>query len=237
MRRFGTLTLAFLLTAFVHVQAQSYVEAGGFIGFANYQGDLAHAPIEFGETKYSFGGFVKYPYSSKLHLKAHLYYGRISGDDLNASEVGTQNRNWRFTADLYEVAVGADFLPFGKTRFNEVGLFRPQINPFITIGVGSTFANKNLDYSQSGIPLANLRTTFPEPDDKDNFLVFPVGGGLRIDFTQWTTLSGEIGWRYTQSDYIEGVSVNGIAAGPDWYFFMGVTFSTYFGEQEDFGLR
>jgi hypothetical protein len=135
---------------------------------------------------------------------------------------------------MAEVSIQAEWLPFGKYRFNKVGLFRPQINPFLTLGIGSSFAvNKNLEWQNSGV---QPRIGFPEEEDKDNFLIIPIGGGIRFDVTQWTTLAAEAGWRYAQSDYLDGVSINGNPDKNDWYFFMGFTLSTYIGEQEDFGL-
>lgn len=230
MNRLFTLTLIFSLFA-VGLQAQRYAELGGFFGIANYQGDLVNRPIEFRETKYSFGGFAKYHYSNKLHFRAQLYYARISGDDIHGDNA---IRNWRFTADMAEASIQMEWLPFGKYRFNKVGLFRPQINPFLSIGIGSSFAiNKDLEWQNSGI---TPRISFPEEMDKDNFLVIPIGGGIRFDLTQWTTLAAEAGWRYAQSDYLDGVSENGNPLKKDWYFFMGFTLSTYIGDQEDFGL-
>lgn len=236
--------ILFFVCGLCVAQAQRYVEVGGFIGFANYQGDLAEDPIEFGETRYSFGGFAKYHYSRKLHLRAQLYYGRISGNDANKVENGPFPRNWSFTADIYEASIQAEFLPFARPRIDRVGLFHPQINPFLSLGIGSSFATKTLSRDNTswreGLrednPPGDYATSFKEPGDQDNFLVIPIGGGLRFDFTQWTTLAGEFGWRYTRSDYVDGVSVNGNPDKPDWYFFVGVTLSTYFGEQEDYGL-
>ncbi|MEN0049586.1 MAG: DUF6089 family protein [Bacteroidota bacterium] len=218
------------------LSAQKYFELGGFIGFAGYQGDLTEDPIDIGETKYSFGGFAKYHYNRKLHLRGQLYYGRISGADANSTSQGLRNRDWSFTADLAEVSIAMEILPFGKSRIDRVGLFRPQINPFISFGIGLTFTNEEIDYEHNPFNSMGKRISFPEANATNNFLVIPAGAGLRFDFTQWTTLAGEFGFRYTQSDYVDGISENALAAGPDWYFFVGVTLSTYFGQQEDYGL-
>ncbi|MEM1325399.1 MAG: DUF6089 family protein [Bacteroidota bacterium] len=244
MNRLFTITFLFCLLA-ATTQAQRYAELGGFFGIANYQGDLANRPVEFRETKYSFGGFAKYHYANKLHFRAQLYYARISGDDVHAPDPGIVIRNWRFTSDLAEASIQMEWLPFAKYRFNKVGLFRPQINPFLSIGIGSSFAiNKTVEWQNSGLDFSRLGIKFPEEDDKDNFLIIPVGGGIRFDVTQWTTFAAEAGWRYANSDHLDGVSANGDGLmkepgdriNKDWYFFMGFTLSTYIGEQEDFGL-
>lgn len=241
MNRLFTLTLIFSLFA-IALQAQRYAELGGFFGIANYQGDLVNRPVEFRETKYSFGGFVKYHYSNQIHFRAQLYYARISGDDIHGANAV---RNWRFTSDIAEASIQMEWLPFAKRRFNKASMFRPQINPFVSIGIGSSFAvNKELIWQETGYDLEQLGMKFPEDDNHDNFLIIPVGGGIRFDLTQWTTIAGEAGWRYANSDYLDGVSLNGdgfnkpegYKVNKDWYFFMGFTLSTYIGEQEDFGL-
>lgn len=238
MRFVGTLTLLLYFNSCI--VAQNFVEVGGIIGFANYQGDLTQVPITFGETKYSFGGFAEYHYNPKLHFRIQGFYGRISGDDANG-DASRQTRNWSFQADMLEASVQMLIMPFAKPRINKVGLFRPQINPYLGVGVGLSFAaRKELNLNRDGSTFNFERLPFPdfppEPDDRDNFLVFPVGGGIRFDLTQWTTLSADFAWRYTNSDYLDGVSKNGADDGPDWYIFLGVSLSTYFGEQEDYGL-
>ncbi|MEM9884817.1 MAG: DUF6089 family protein [Bacteroidota bacterium] len=234
MKYIGIFTLLFFIID-APIAAQKYFELGGFIGFAGYQGDLTEDPIDIGETKYSFGGFAKYHYSRKLHLRGQFYYGRISGADANSTNPGLRNRDWSFEADLAEISIAAEILPFGKSRIDRVGLFRPQINPFISIGIGLTFTDEDIKYEHNPFKFGE-RISFPEDEATNNFLIIPIGAGLRFDFTQWTTLAGEFGFRYTQSDYVDGISKNARDAGPDWYFFIGATFSTYIGEQEDYGL-
>ncbi|MEN0047441.1 MAG: DUF6089 family protein [Bacteroidota bacterium] len=233
MNRFTTLTLALLFLSFSAI-SQKYVELGGFMGIANYQGDLNNRPIEFRESKYSFGGFIKYHYGNKLHFRGQVYYARISGDDVH-SEGKKKERGWSFATDMAEASIQLEWLPFAKYRFNRVGLFRPQINPFVSIGIGSSFTiNKDVAFNINTSTKPEI--SFPEPEDKNNFLIVPVGGGIRFDFTQWTTIAGEVGWRYTRSDYLDGISRHANPDKPDWYFFFGATLSTYFGQQEDYGF-
>ncbi|MEN0047442.1 MAG: DUF6089 family protein [Bacteroidota bacterium] len=236
MKQIIILTLALCFSCGL-MKAQKYVEVGGFIGFAGYQGDLTEDPIDFRETKYSFGGFATYHYNRKLNLRGQVYYGRISGADANSTSKGLRNRDWSFNADLIEASISAEWMPFAKARFDKVGLFRPQINPYFTLGVGLTFADKEISYLHNPVNNQGQIISFPEQMDQNNFFVIPVGAGLRLDFTQWTTIAGEFGFRYTQSDYVDGISEHALAAGPDWYFFIGVTVSTYFGQQEDYGLN
>lgn len=235
MKRLAFFT--FLIFASYTISAQSYVELGGFLGIANYQGDLSQDPIEFGATKFSVGGLVRYHYGPRLYFKGSVYAGQISGSDLNADpESGNFARGWSMTSNLLEVTINAEWLPLAKTRFNDVGIFRAQINPYLFVGIGSNFSKPVVDWENGATPAVG----FPEEGSTRNFLVVPMGGGLRFDFTQWSTLGFEAGWRYTNSDYIDGISQNasGLSGNtkPDWYFFWGVTLSTYFGEQEDFGL-
>ena len=112
MNRFTTLTLALLFLSFSAI-SQKYVELGGFMGIAYYLGDLNNRPVEFRESKYSFGGVIKYHYANKLHFRGQVYYARISGDDIHGDE-GKQARNWRFATDMAEASIQLEFLPFAK---------------------------------------------------------------------------------------------------------------------------
>lgn len=57
MKRFSVLILALLMTCFA--TAQTPIEAGGFIGLANYHGDIGFSSDEFGELNYALSALVK----------------------------------------------------------------------------------------------------------------------------------------------------------------------------------
>lgn len=228
------LLLCLTLTVGLHAQRKKRdfkkFELGLFLGFANYQGDLAENQVEIGETRIAYGGFLRYTFNEKFGLKANIYNGEISGDDQNSDDVALRNRDWSFTANLTEMQLQVEWYPFGKRRFNNVGIFNPQVTPYVSTGVGVALAKANLVVPEKDAGL------FPELDDTDTFINIPIGVGLRLDFSEYFLMSLEFAQRTVFNDHLDSVSENGRRDKRDWYMFGGVTFSFLFGPQVDYGF-
>ena len=208
--------------------AQQNVEAGFFAGVANYQGDLAEDEIEIGETKLAYGGYISYLINPRVLVRGNVYYGNISGKDSNSTVL--ESRGFSFTADVLEIGVNAQWLIFGKNRYNNSGIFVPQFTPYLLGGAAITTIKADLLYPDT--ELNNSR--FPEKEDTDNFLVVPLGVGLRYEMVEFLTLGFELGARATFSDYVDNVSLNANPNKNDWYLFGGFTLGYVFGSADNF---
>lgn len=224
MKILQTLLFCFLCTSIL--TAQQNVEAGFFAGVANYQGDLAEDQIELGETKLAYGGYISYLVNPKVIVRGNVFYGNISGDDKNSPEL--QARNYSFTGDVLEIGLNAQWLMFGRSRYNNSGIFMPQFTPYLASGVAITTIKSDLQYPE--VASGN----FPEVADTDNFLVVPVTFGLRYELIEFLTLGVEVGARATFSDYVDNVSLNGNPNKNDWYLFGGFTLGYVFGSADNF---
>ena len=221
------IVIIFLVFSF-NLNAQQNVEAGFFAGAANYQGDLADDEIEIGETKLAYGGYISYLVNPKVIIRGNVFYGNISGDDANSTVL--EARGYSFTADVLEIGVNAQWLIFGRSRYNNSGIFVPQFTPYLSGGVAITTINANLRYPNTDINNLN----FPEKADTDNFLVVPINLGLRYEMVEFLTLGFELGARATFSDYVDNVSLNGNPNKNDWYLFGGFTLGYVFGSADNF---
>lgn len=203
-----------VLTAFLS-HAQN-LEIGLFSGFANYQGDLAEAPIELGATSLSFGGFARFHLSPRFMARASAYYGLISGNDINA--IGSlRQRGWSFTSSLVEVSAIAEFHPLGKSRFSSGGVFRAGVSPYVAAGLGIVRMDPRVRVTN---PADAGR--FPEAGADSTSPCIPFLAGLRLDAYETVSLGIEWGWRATFSDDLDGVNKNG-NPNRDWYMFLGAT--------------
>jgi len=230
MRKSISLTLVALFTCLSFaVSAQQKVEFGGFAGFANYQGDLADENIQIGETKVSFGGIVRYHVQPKFIIRGSLFFGQITGDDANSETLAS--RGYSFKANVLEASLIGEYNILGKPRFNNAGVFNRQVSPYVFLGIGSTVAEAELSFKN-----ADDADKFPEVNDTGNFIVVPVGAGLRLDLLENVTLGFELGWRNTFSDYLDSVSINGRADNNDWYLFGGTTLTFLFGGPEEYNF-
>ena len=221
------IVIIFLVFSFDLI-AQQNVEAGFFAGAANYQGDLAEDEIEIGETKLAYGGYISYLINPRVLVRGNVYYGNISGKDSNSAVL--ENRGFSFTADVLEIGVNAQWLIFGRSRYNNSGIFVPQFTPYLFGGAAISTIKADLLYPDT--ELNNSR--FPEKEDTDNFLVVPLGVGLRYEMVEFLTLGFELGARATFSDYVDNVSLNANPNKNDWYLFGGFTLGYVFGSAENF---
>jgi len=211
-----------------NLTAQQNVEAGFFGGVANYQGDLAEDEVEIGETKLAYGGYASYLINPKVLVRGNVFYGNISGDDTNSTVL--EARGYNFTGEVLEIGVNAQWLIFGKSRYNNSGIFVPQFTPYLSGGVAITTIKADLMFPNT----EENNMNFPEKEDTDNFIVVPLGVGLRYEMVEFLTLGFELGARATFSDYIDNVSINANPDKNDWYLFGGFTLGYVFGSADNF---
>ncbi len=214
-----------LLSSFVSF-GQQKVEIGFSGGFANYQGDLVEDPIDFSETKFSYGGFLRYHIGDKIKLRGNFLHAFISGNDANAT--GTlKDRGWSFDSDLLEATLIGEYHPLGKERYGSTGIFERRISPYIGMGLG-------MAYFRPKVSVTNPEdaSLFPEASEKTTSLSIPIVVGARADLFEFFSLGLEVGWRATLNDYLDGVSQNGRQDRNDWYVLAGFTASFFFGSVE-----
>jgi len=222
--------LFFILFIPFFVRSQQTVEMGFFTGFANYQGDLSEAPIQLGETKLGYGGFLRLHYEDKFKVRANAYFGLITGDDANAKG-SLKDRGWSFRANVLEASVLGESHPLGRSRSGNTGIFRRQLSPYIATGLGFAIADAAVTVPSQDADL------FPEQGDKNFFIIVPFVVGARFDVHENFSVGAEWGWRATFSDYLDGVAKNGNESKSDWYLFVGGSISYFFGTFKSFDFE
>jgi opacity protein-like surface antigen len=108
-----------------------------------------------------------------------------------------------------------------------MGEFQKSFSPYFSAGVAMI---------QSADEVKTRNTTnpqsLPEEGDKDVFIGFPFGAGLRWDFSEQFSLGLEGIWYATFSDYLDGVSKYGNPSKKDWIMSGTVYVSYFFGRAE-----
>ncbi len=212
-----TLRLTLIVLVFpLLLTAQKSKEVGGFIGISQYQGDLAPSPIAASETNLAISGIYRYFFNSKFAIKGSVSWAQISGSDRNKENFVLGDRDWSMRGSIYELALHSEWNILGTDRYDENGLFTRKYTPFVSIGIGGAFTDKNLM-----VPPAD-RGKIPEPNDISTFFVIPISVGLRLDLTKDFVITAEFSTRASFSDYLDGVSINGNRDTNDWYFFAGI---------------
>lgn len=227
------LTLFTALTfLFCHLNAQSPLEAGFFVGAVVYQGDLSESDIfEINEFNPAFGGLLRYHFNEKWKVRGHAIYGQISGTDKNAKDNGLFDRGWSYESFLVELTLVGEYHPWGKTRENNAGIFISNWSPYVGLGAG--FVNFN---PRVKVENPQDATLFPEANRSTTALSIPVVVGLRYDLSERYIATLEGGWRVTFNDYLDGVSQNGNPKKKDPFIFVGLSMTYYFGYLASYNL-
>ncbi len=190
------------------LQAQQHHEIGVTVGVSNYYGDLQ--PKFFAQYGYQAMGGITYKYFMSPHvgLRVGASYTNLSAADSLSNIPVNRARNLSFATHLFEMhgALEVNFLP--------IEVFRRKVTPYIFGGVAAFYFNPfALDNNGNKVFLRPLSTEgqgLPMyPDRKQYSLVnvaFPFGGGMKFFIGKAIMLTGEIGFRYTNTDYLDDVS-------------------------------
>ncbi|MFI5196512.1 MAG: DUF6089 family protein [Chitinophagales bacterium] len=190
-------------------QAQeNHHEIGITVGVANYYGDLQ--PKFWASYGYQpMGGIVyKYFMSPHVGLRVGACYTNLSAADSLSKIPNNVARNLSFSTHLFEVhgALEINFWPIEVMRrkvspyiFGGLSVF--YFNPYAKDDAGDKVYLRPLSTEGEGLPMY--------PDRKQYSLVniaFPFGGGFKFFIGKTIMLTTELGFRYTNTDYLDDVS-------------------------------
>ena len=224
------------LFSFISLSAQQFnMEAGLFLGAANYGGDLGHTnyPV-LKETQLAHGGFLRYRLGSRWALRANVTIAKISGDDLNfTTPEWRQRRAISFKSNLTEVGILAEWSPLERRKFERNTSFSRRISPYLFAGVGGVIFDPNTNFEKNKM---DELTADIEADQLANVtnarVTIPFGMGVKFNLTDRYVIGLEGGLRPGFTDYLDGVSQAGNPNDNDWYGFAGMTMTYRFGEQD-----
>ena len=200
---------AFLLTS-LNSNAQR-IEIGAFAGISNYMGDLAPVAFIPKESHPSYGALAKFNVNRFVSVKYGFFSGNISGSDArNAGvELWRLKRNLSFRSPIAENSLQVEINLFGWRS----SYFANRFTPYFEAGVGVFKFNPQALYNGSWVDLQPLGTEgqglFGAPASyKLTQICFPIGGGFKYAFTKNWSMSGDLSFRKTTTDYLDDVSGN-----------------------------
>lgn len=206
-------------------KSKQYAAVGGYIGMANYFGDLAprgsRASTSLKLTRTHFGGFYMKRLNPNISWRASLSWSRLRGDDFNANTSnaegrGRYQRNLSFRNNIFEgnfVGI-VDILPtdrgyLRRNFLNGYALFGVAVmtnSPKGRVPEGFGFSNENkwiklrpLGTEGQGLDGGPKKYSWIQP-------AVVVGGGVRYRVMDKLDLGLEIAWRFTFTDYLDDVS-------------------------------
>lgn len=229
MRHF--LLLIFLFACTQVASAQMF-EIGGFVGGANYIGDVGNTTY-INPNSLVVGGIVKWNRSDRHSFRATLLYADIQADDAKSNQVRRQQRGYSFSNHIAEASLGLEFnfWSFDLSKVDE------QSTPYLYTGL--TYFNSKHHLLSTDRPARGIL----EPQGDNWEFSIPMVFGYKQTITRRIIGAVEVGARYTFTDNIDGSNPQellgrrnpprefGNTNTPDWYVFSGVSLTFTFGRK------
>ena len=234
--RLGLLVL--LLSVFsseeTHGQYYSkpYPEWSFGLGASNFLGDLGGRDqigsdfvwdLEFSRTKPAMKISYMHYVNKWSGIRYNFLWGSIAGDDKLTAEPYRNNRNLHFKSTLlelsawYEVHLVRDKVAhrhdLKDMRGRMIGLRGGHIGTYLFGGIAGVYFNPKALHNGQWVALAPLGTEgqgLPGGPKAYRRLTvgFPMGFGFRFSRNRRFSLSAELGYRITLSDYLDDVSTS-----------------------------
>jgi len=206
--------------------SQTY-EIGGFLGGANYIGDVGKTTYIAPKTPV-FGAIFKWNRSARHSFRGSIILAQIEGDDNDSNESRRKERGYSFENTITEISAGIEY------TFWEFNMYsgKPASTPYMYTGL-TYFWYKAL-------------RKFPGDEIKDYdgaaAIAIPMTLGYKATLGTKFIIAAEIGARYTFTDDLDGSNpVNGLENNEnlkfgnvnnnDWYVFTGITLTYTFGRK------
>lgn len=186
------------------VQAQSL--AVEFLpGVLNYQGDLRQEVFTLKDGRAALGIGVLAELTRRIGVRYMFMYGSVHADDKYNAQPQYYYRNLDFWSRIREQSIQVQLQFFNGER--------AKINPFLVGGI-AFFRFNPYTFDKSGEkhylqPLSTegqgIFAGVPAPYSLRERSI-PMGGGIRFAVTDNLSISWEISFRYTGTDYMDDVS-------------------------------
>lgn len=201
-----------LTTASLRAQLyESFVQEGEFgvaVGTAHYFGDL-NTRAAINRPKFSAGAFFRKQISNYIGVKVAANYARLGYSDVYSENETQKRRNLSFNTNIWEFAVSGDFNFF---KFMP-GVEGYNYTPYVSLGVGVFSYDPFAYLDGKKYFLRPLGTegqgsaAYPNRKQYGTMaLCIPLSFGFKYSLNENTNVFAEIGYRFTNTDYIDDVS-------------------------------
>lgn len=190
-------------------------EFGAGIGLGHYFGDL-NTRASIRRPKFSAGLFFIKQFNTYVGVKLAGDYAFLGYSDIYSKNDVEKRRNLSFNSNVWEASLSGYFNFF---KFMP-GVEGYNYTPYVSLGIG-VFSFDPFAYLQGNKYF--LRPLGTEGQGSDSFpsrkpygsmaLCFPLSVGFKYALNDTWNVFGEIGYRFTNTDYLDDVSTT--YAGPE----------------------
>ena len=216
------IALVVLVSSFSTAQRH---EIGVTFGGVNYVGEIGST--QYIQPRHREAGLIyKRNYNERIGLRAMYSRGKLSGNDLNTSELDRLNRGYYF-ANYYSTLGAAIEINYVKLPVGEFGF---SWTPYIHAGVNRMVV-ENIYFD----PIE----TSSRASGKVVTIGIPFGVGVKFNFGKSWILAAEVRPQFTLSDNLDGSSPDleknpsakqfSTSLSNDWLVFTGISITYGFG--------
>ncbi|MFQ3575491.1 MAG: DUF6089 family protein, partial [Cytophagales bacterium] len=183
----------------MHLHKKNYlnsIKATGGLGTGTYFGDLCEK-MECAILRPQLNVGINYRFDRRWLFRGEMYYVRLAGRDKGRND----DRNLSFVSNNFEWSVGA---VYDLIKFEPLFFRRTDVTPYLHAGLGMLWFNPRARLEGKSY---NLRRVQTEGVKYNNITaVIPFGFGARFKLTDHMDICGEVGYRFTFTDYMDDVS-------------------------------
>lgn len=183
--------------------AQRGWEAGGWVGAANYFGDL-NTNYDLTDMGIAGGVIARYNFNERISLRFGAHYGKVSAYDADSHNAYERARNLQFESDVMDgmAVFEFNFLPYvhgSKDYF---------FTPYVFAGLSAFYYNPKAEYNGELVELRPLGTEGQFKGEE----YFAISGGLayglgfKFDLSFQWSINVELSARSLFTDYLDDVS-------------------------------
>ncbi len=185
------------------LDAQKGWEVGGWLGVAQYYGDLNQS-INLNDPGISGGLIGKYNFNTRVSLRGSLNYGNISATDADSQNHFFKNRNLSFHSHIIDFTGGIEFNFLEHIRGSKDAFY----TPYIFLGASIFHFNPKAELNGETYSLQPLGTEGQDFGEEYHLISagYTLGAGFKWDLTSDITLAAEFTVHRTMTDYLDDVS-------------------------------
>jgi OmpA-OmpF porin, OOP family len=213
-------------------------ELGTPLGLNQYFGDMHCSKAYASQNSLMGGVFARKHINDFFSIRPQILVGKLAGRDLDQPNGLWDYRRLKFSSSPFvEAAVIGEYYPFRERRFTCDGFMKKTISPYLFGGLGATYANPTITQEAGAAFPVAARDLAADRAHTDKFgnriaAVVPVGLGFKYNVSNRATIGAEGGYRFSTSDYLDGLSMAGNPNKKDGYFLANLMGSYRLGDKD-----
>lgn len=204
MRYIRSVVIVFIMSiTLTTVYGQKGYELGGWLGIANYYGDL-NTTLNIRKPGPAAGILARYNFNTRVSARTSLNAARVGSDDALSQNNWEVNRNLSFNSWIFDWTNVIEFNFFNYIH----GSKKENFTPFIFGGFNVFHFNPTAVLDGTRYKLRQFGTEGQSFGQEYNLISggIVLGGGIKFDINRDISVNIELSTRLLFTDYLDDVS-------------------------------